>query len=80
MVVFFYELFCEGPSALRKYVLTAVRGLMTTRLYSGCFLFLLSRKSQAQTLDRTLFPSVSHDVLKVMNVLTMLAACIVHSL
>ena len=23
----FYELFCEGPSALRKYALTAVRGL-----------------------------------------------------
>ena len=26
-VDFFYELFCEGPSALRKYALTAVRGL-----------------------------------------------------
>ena len=25
--VIFYELFCEGPSALRKYALTAVRGL-----------------------------------------------------
>ena len=23
----FYELFCEGPSALRKYALTAERGL-----------------------------------------------------
>ena len=23
----FYELFCKGPSALRKYALTAVRGL-----------------------------------------------------
>ena len=41
--------------------------------------FLLSKKSQAQTLDRTLFPSVSHDVLKVMNVLNH-AGSIVHSL
>ena len=24
----FYDLFCEGPSALRKYALTAVRELM----------------------------------------------------
>ena len=45
---------------------------MTARFYSGClfwYVFLLSRKSQPQTLDRTLFPSVSHDVLKVVNVL-----------
>ena len=27
MNVNFYELFCEEPSALRKYALTAVRGL-----------------------------------------------------
>ena len=32
----FYELFCEGPSALRKYALTAVRG--------GCFGYILSVK------------------------------------
>ena len=25
----FYDFFCEGPSALHKYVLTAVRGLIT---------------------------------------------------
>ena len=30
----FYELFCEGPSALLKYALTAVRGLKSTKFYS----------------------------------------------
>ena len=32
----FYELFCEGPSALRKYALTAVRGLSGTKKNPIC--------------------------------------------
>ena len=31
-LLIFYQLFCSGPSALRKYALTAVRGL---RLVTG---------------------------------------------
>ena len=27
-LLIFYELFCEGPSALREYALTVVRGLI----------------------------------------------------
>ena len=55
---------------------------MTARFYSGVFVvvvFLLSMKSQAQTLAKTIFPSASHDVLKVMNVLNH-ASSIVNSL
>ena len=31
--VLFYELFCEGPSDLCKYALTAVRGLSSFNLW-----------------------------------------------